>query len=183
MCAAKNTSEENPTKKEDSEIPLALLLALMGAGRGGLGPLMQMLEPEGKQKANRMKRSDLIEKYGQKVGRFRETTGNIAAIDFGTTFCSLAFTTSSGEAVRNLKLNEVFARVPTAILLQQRDDSDSVVSDGLVHTPCYDVYKFGYPAQNEHKNMRKEERAKSLYFERFKMDLQKDGVSQCGKPL
>ena len=185
MCAAKNTSEEDPTKTDDSkkpDIPLALLLALMGAGRGGLGPLMQMLEPEGKQKANRMKRSDLIEKYGQKVGRFRETTGNIAAIDFGTTFCSLAFTTSSCE-VKNLRLNEVFSRVPTAILLRQRDDSDSVVSDGLVHTPCYDVYKFGYPAQDEHKKMRKEERAKSLYFERFKMDLQRDGVSQCSKPL
>ena len=183
MCATKNSTEE---KKDDSnddhplEVPLPLLLAaLMGGGSGGpLGSLLPLLELPGKRKANRMKRSELIEKYGQKVGRFRETTGNIAAIDFGTTFCSLAFTTSSGS-IATLKLNEIFARVPTAVLLRQRESSVSVISDGLVRTPQYDVHRFGYFAQDEHKKMRKEERAKSLYFERFKMDLQMDAVSNA----
>ena len=106
-------------------------------------------------------------------------TKYIAAIDFGTTFCALAFgTNSSHSAIRNLKLNEVFLRVPTAILLRQRNGSDSIVNGGLVHSPQYDVLHFGYHAQDEHKMMRKQDRAKSMYFKHFKMNLRKDGVSE-----
>ena len=177
MCATKNdTTEEKKKDEEPLDIPLPLLLALLGGGPRGLGSLLPaLLETDRKNKANRIKRSDLIAKYGEKAGRFRETTGNVAAIDFGTTFCSLAFTTSSGN-IANLKLNEVHSRVPTAVLLRQRENSIAISGEGLVRTPQYDVYRFGYSAQDEHKKMRKEERAKSLYFERFKMDLQMDAV-------
>ena len=193
MCAAKEQettekpndrrgdSEPQP-RSEDDDISLDLLLLALMSAAGGTGrPLLPRLLPglldKKRQKASRIQRSALLEKYGQDAGRFRETTGNIAAIDFGTTFCSLAFKTSVSSDMANLKLNEVYSRVPTAILLRQREGSASMSSGGLLHTPQYDVYKFGYAAQDEHKKMRKEERARSLYFERFKMELQKDAVS------
>ena len=47
-------------------------------------------------KPERISRKDLLKKYPD-ASRFRKTDGNIAAIDFGTTFCSLAFTTE-GDA-------------------------------------------------------------------------------------
>ena len=43
-------------------------------------------------KADRISRSKHEEKYPTAC-RFSKTDGNIAAIDFGTTFCSLAFAT------------------------------------------------------------------------------------------
>ena len=127
-----------------------------------------------KKKANCVKRSALKEKYGQDIGRFRETPGNVAAIEIGTTFCSLAYTTGSEEqSVANIKLNEVYC-VPTAILLQYRlpDDSD----DPIPKSMAYEVKAFGYQAQEEHRKLRSHDRSKCLYFERFKMNLQQDKV-------
>ena len=128
-----------------------------------------------KKKANRVKRSILKEKYGQDIGQFRETTGNVAAIDFSTTFCSLAYTTGSEEqSVANIKLNEVHSRVPTAILLFQKqyrlpDDSDNPVPKSM----AYEVKAFGYQAQEEHRKLHSHDRSKCLYFELFRMNLQR----------
>ena len=176
MCAAK--PEENSTDSDgpvEFELPLSFLPLLLGLGGGSLLPL---LTAGRQQKADRVKRSALKEKYGQDIGRFRETTGNVAAIDFGTTFCSLAYTTGSEEqSVANIKLNEVYSRVPTAILLFQKqyrlpDDSD----DPIPKSMAYEVKAFGYEAQEEHRKLRSHDRSKCLYFERFKMNLQQDKV-------
>ena len=128
-----------------------------------------------KKKANCVKRSALKEKYGQDIGRFRETTGNIAAIDIGTTFCSLAYTTGSEEqSVANIKLNDFYYQVPTAVLLCQKqyrlpDDSD----DPLPKSMVYEVKAFGYQAQEEHRKLHNHDRSKCLYFE---LNLQQDKV-------
>ena len=44
----------------------------------------------------------------------------IAAIDFGTTFCSLAYTLSDDDKVNLIELNPHQQRVPTAILLRKQ---------------------------------------------------------------
>ena len=161
MCAAKEDLENKEDSKTDDDlpplhVPLPLLLAL-SAGSPNFGPLgalmLPLFEPPGIQKANRIKRTALREKYGPKVGRFRETTGNVAAIDFGTTFCSLAYTTSTGTVepspapkINTLQLNEYYGRVPTAILLKQRDDGNlqNIDEDLVARSPIYDIKSFGY---------------------------------------
>ena len=171
MCAAK--PEESST---DSDGPLSLLPLLLGLGDGSLLPLLTAGRRE--QKASRVKRSALKEKYGQDIGRFCETTGNVAAIDFGTTFCSLAYTTGSEEQnVGNVKLNEVYSRVPTAVLLRQKQDcSVDDTDDPVTKSVAYEIKAFGYQAQEEHRKLRSHDRSKCLYFERFKMNLQQDQV-------
>ena len=118
------------------------------------------------------------EKYGQNIGRFRETTGNVAAIDFGTTFCSLAYTTGGEEQnVANVKLNEVYSRVPTAVLLRQKQDClAGGTDDPVTKSVAYEIKSFGYQAQEEHRKLRSHDRSNFLYFERFKMNLQQDKV-------
>lgn len=186
MCASPSPRPKQEEKQdEDDDLPplsLPLLLALSGSPLG-LGALLPLLEPPGKQKANRVKRSALKEKYGPKVGRFRETTGNVAAIDFGTTFCSLAYTTGATNEtepeINTLKLNQYYSRVPTAILLKQKDDCSlqNIEDDFLViRSPVYEVKFFGFEAQDQHCKLRKADRKKCLYFERFKMSLQQDEV-------
>ena len=198
MCAAKEDLEKKEDSKTDDDLPLLplpLLLALSaGPPLGPLGALMlPLLEPPGIQKANRIKRAVLREKYGPEVGRFRETTGNVAAIDFGTTFCSLAYTTSFGTGaaarvgiveprpapkINTLQLNEYHPRVPTAILLKPRDDGNlqNIDEDLVARSPIYDIKSFGYFAQNEYHKLRSSDRREWMYFERFKMNLQQDEV-------
>ena len=169
-----------------------------------LGALMASSGDEKWYKAERISRKALQEKYPN-ASRFCKTDGNIAAIDFGTTFCSLAFVTgievpsasesanghptapdNKGDAVGTIKLNKYFARVPTAILLKgvkpesttatvsSRDDS---IPGGISRTCDYKIVAFGYDAMTELYNIRPNQRANYLYFERFKMKLQQDEVS------
>ena len=186
-------SEESSTESRERPgddlppLPLPLLLALAGSPLG-MGALLPLLIEPGIQKANRVKRSALKEKYGPDVGRFRETTGNVAAIDFGTTFCSLAFRTvgagtdhTGAPIINTVKLNEVHSRVPTAILLKEKEGSDSHLQnidgeDPVARSPVYEVKYFGYEAQDQHRKLRPADRPKCLYFERFKMSLQQDEV-------
>ena len=94
---------------------------------------------------------------------FRVPTGNIAAIDFGTTNCSVAYTTvGSGteEVPVRLTLNTTYYRVPTAILFKPDGSIDS----------------FGYDARTEYLNLDDEERLEYAYFEQIKMRLQHDEV-------
>ena len=94
---------------------------------------------------------------------FRVQSENIAAIDFGTTNCSVAYTTiGSGpeEGPRRLPLNTTFYRVPTAILFKPDGSIDS----------------FGYDARTEYLNLDDEERLEYAYFEQIKMRLQHDEV-------
>ena len=175
-------------ENDDDSVPLPLplslplLLALSGSPRGlGLLPLLAASgAPSGIQKADRIKKDSLLQKYGQQVGRFRQTTGNVAAIDFGTTFCSVAYTTSiAKDEIVTLKLNQYHSRVPTAILLKQ-NGTNSIqnfnADDPVIRSPVYEVESFGYEAQEQHAKLRASERSKYLYFERFKMSLQQDEV-------
>ena len=140
-------------------------------------------------KAERISRKDLQKKYPD-ASRFRKTDGNIAAIDFGTTFCSLAFTTEgdtsaakgdTGAMISTLRLggsvHGYLARVPTAILLKKSTSASS--RDDLLpisRTCDYDVVAFGYEAMQMLCSVRPSQRAEYLYFERFKMTLQQDEV-------
>lgn len=143
-------------------------------------------------KAERISRAKLQARYPT-AKRFRVTDGNIAAIDFGTTYCSLAFATLANASsaaleeadISTMKLNEYYERVPTSILLKasiseavahntQEDNSD----DTTPSVTCpYEVYSFGYDAMKHHNNLNAVERSEYLYFERFKMSLQHDEVS------
>ena len=176
MCAAKSgeSSTNSPVHHTDDDIELQLsLLPLLRHLGGGAGCREQ-------KKADRIKRSTLKKKYGQDIGKFRETTGNVASIDFGTTFCSLAYTTGAEEEnVANVKLNEFYSRVPTAVLLSQKtdcNDHDEYTDAPIPKSVVYEVQAFGYQAQDEHCKLRNDDRSKCLYFEHFKMSLQQDEV-------
>ena len=135
-------------------------------------------------KAERVSRRKLEEKYPTAC-RFRKTDGNIAAIDFGTTFCSLAFATAGDPDLVNmqqveintLKLNKYYPRVPTAILLKEAKSAVRDSDDDPVSKTCdYEVVAFGYDAVSRHSALKPKERSEHLYFERFKMTLQQDEV-------
>ena len=94
---------------------------------------------------------------------FRTHPGNIAAIDFGTTNCSVAYITVGSrpeEGPRRLPLNTTYYRVPTAILFKPDGSIDS----------------FGYDARSEYLNLVDDERLDYAYFEQIKMNLQHDEV-------
>ena len=88
----------------------------------------------------------------------------IASIDFGTTFCSLAYTLPDEDAVNLVELNTHQQRVPTAILLRKKD----VTADGI---PELMVTYFGFDAQAETITLLDEERSYHVYFEFVKMLL------------
>ena len=90
---------------------------------------------------------------------------NIAAIDFGTTFVSLAYATRGDDKVNTFKLNSTFERVPNAILLKKVDGNKCVVED------------FGFKAQDTYCKVRPRELPNYIYFERIKMLLERDEVS------
>ena len=144
-------------------------------------------------KADRISRAELKDKYPTAC-RFSKTDGNIAAIDFGTTFCSLAFVTvdSTTVAADNLNsveintipLNKVYPRVPTAILLKEKPGSHDAgcnEDDPVPKTCDFDVVEFGYDAVTKHCMLKPTELSKYLYFERFKMTLQQDEVCMKNK--
>ena len=88
----------------------------------------------------------------------------IAAIDFGTTFVSLAYTTSGDVNVNTLKLHSTYERVPNAILLKRVPGNKCVVED------------FGSKAQGSYCKIRSSEQQNYIYFERIKMLLERDEV-------
>ena len=92
----------------------------------------------------------------------RRKSCNIAAIDFGTTNCSVAYTTvgSRSEKPQILPLNNTYYRVPVAILFK---------TDGTIDS-------FGYDARKEYFNLDDKDRLEYAYFEQIKMSLQHDEV-------
>ena len=136
-------------------------------------------------KADRISRAELQQKYPD-ASRFSKTDGNVAAIDFGTTFCSLAFATVGNPdlvdmrsvEINTMRLNGYYTRVPTVILLRELDSTSSASCDDLpVSRTCdYEVVSFGYDAVTQLCSLRASQRSKYLYFERFKMTLQQDEV-------
>lgn len=84
-------------------------------------------------------------------------TGNIAAIDFGTSNCSLAYSTGGDDSVNLLTLSsqEGQVRVPTILLVN--DHGEPVT--------------FGNRAIRQYKNMDPDEQLKYHLFERIKLAL------------
>ena len=103
---------------------------------------------------------------------FPVSEGNIAAIDFGTTSVSLAYTTRGDRlenGVNTLKLDPETksARIANAILL--RDNGQSL-----------EVAAIGGTAQTSFMRMRQENYSKHIYFERIKMLMKRDQVISFG---
>ena len=99
---------------------------------------------------------------------FRQTSGNIAAIDFGTKNCSLAYVTGNdavrapGDGLNKLPLNGTNCRVPTAILLNEEKE----------------VKAFGHDARAYYANLEARERENMYYFDGIKINLQGDRVGR-----
>lgn len=87
---------------------------------------------------------------------------NVAAIDFGTTNCSLAYVIGcdSDNVPDLLTFTGGFCRVPTAILFDKK---------GVVTA-------FGKTARERYRNLEDKERLQWAYFEQIKMELQRDEV-------
>ncbi len=96
--------------------------------------------------------------------KFRVPSKNVAAIDFGTTHCSVAYITESDSFERGpqtLLLNTGHHRVPTAVLFN----------------PDGSLLYFGHDARMEYLNLDDDQRPDYIYFEQMKMKLQLDEVS------
>ena len=95
---------------------------------------------------------------------FRESrsrnSGNIAAIDFGTSSCSVAYWMKGDKNVRLLTLGSDDVRVPTAILM---DSNGKVV-------------EFGKSARRKYAQLPKEKKQHHYFFNDIKMILQHDKV-------
>ena len=98
--------------------------------------------------------------------RFQRSDGNIAAIDFGTTSVSLAFTTQGDSEVTTLVLDEVKVdkRIPNSILLRRNVGNS------------YEVDSFGRDACTKYMKMQSNKKKECVYFERIKLLLKRDQV-------
>ena len=92
---------------------------------------------------------------------FRASTGNIAAIDFGTTSCSLSYCLKGNDRIRFLKLDDTHDRVPTAILMDRQGK----------------VSQFGFNARKKYAALKGEAKLQYYYFQHLKMNLQHESVS------
>ena len=87
-------------------------------------------------------------------------SGNIAAIDFGTSSCSVAYWMKGDTSVHLLTLGSDDVRVPTAILM---DSNGKVV-------------EFGKNARRKFAQLTKEKKQHHYFFNDIKMILQHDKV-------
>ena len=98
----------------------------------------------------------------KKHSAFAETTGNIAAIDFGTANCSIAYCTTDDEEMTLLKLSgqDGNVRVPTILLVNEEGKP----------------IEFGAGAIRQYKNLDPNQKMKYHLFERIKLELRPDEV-------
>ena len=114
-------------------------------------------------------RVDRARKIRRKDTTFRQTTGNIAAIDFGTKNCSLAYVTVNdpraldllGGTLPKLPLNDTYSRVPTVVLLNAGGRTEQL----------------GHFARSAYLNLDDREKKMVAYFDKLKMNLARDAVS------
>ena len=99
------------------------------------------------------------------VSGYRTTNNNIAAIDFGTTSVSLAYTTRGDKEVNTLVLNSENkdTRVPNAILLRKEGGYLKMLS-------------FGQEARTNYTKMQTNDRKSHVYFERIKILMKREKV-------
>ena len=95
-----------------------------------------------------------------------QRSSRIAAIDFGTSSLSVAYTTPiDGKETKILHLHKMHERVPNAILIKVDQGSQECSVNSL-----------GHQAQTIYSDMSYDEDNKFLYFERIKMLLKRDKV-------
>ncbi|XP_019855414.1 PREDICTED: heat shock 70 kDa protein 12A-like [Amphimedon queenslandica] len=88
----------------------------------------------------------------------------IAAIDFGTSSLSVAYTTpTTGGDVKVLPLHSTMERIPNAILISIDQENQQCKVTGI-----------GHEAQNMHSSMKKDHAKNFIYFERIKNLLKRD---------
>ena len=92
---------------------------------------------------------------------FRRSSGYVAAIDFGSTYCSVAYTLQGEEEIFKLPLDGPLTRVPNTILIEKKS---------------YTVDAFGHGAQRRFSQLK--EQQNYLLFERIKMNLYRSQVSK-----
>ena len=85
---------------------------------------------------------------------------NVAAIDFGTTACSLAYSLQSSDQIKFVKLDNEDTRVSTAMLVNEEGK----------------IMCFGKKARRRYASLPQEKKDQCFYFSEFKMDLQHDKV-------
>ena len=105
------------------------------------------------------------DKVPRTAAGYRVTDGNIAAIDFGTTSVSLAFTTKGDYKVNTLVLDceAQFTRTFNVILLKKEGAGIKVEAFGANAKK-----KFGQLRFSDHSNY--------IYFERIKMLMRREKV-------
>ena len=106
--------------------------------------------------------SRALKKKKEEVGRASKPS-NVAAIDFGTTSVSLAYTTERDDKINTFFIDQIHERVPNAILLEKMNDGT-----------C-EVKEFGTRAQDAYTKIRNHQNY--VYFERIKMLLERDEVT------
>ena len=88
----------------------------------------------------------------------------IAAIDFGTSSLSVAYTTpTTGRDVKVVPLHKTYGRVPNAILIMEKQEEHKVIG-------------IGHEAQSTYSDL-EEDAHKFIYFERIKKLLKRDEVN------
>ena len=99
---------------------------------------------------------------------YRVTDGNIAAIDFGTTSVSLAYTTKGYENVNSFVLDtgHHHTRILSVILLKKVEAELKIVA-------------FGKDARRKYSQLRPGDYPNYIYFERIKMLLKREQVGSA----
>ena len=93
---------------------------------------------------------------------FRPASEYVAAIDFGTTHCSVAYALKGSKDIFKLPLDGRHTRVPNAILIERETST---------------VTAFGYSAQLKFSRLPRTQQENCIYFERMKMILYRARVS------
>jgi ankyrin len=86
---------------------------------------------------------------------------NIAAIDFGSSSVSLAYSINGDNEVKTLKLHSDYERVPNAILIRKEEDGK------------FTVEQFGQNAQEKYRSLQQSDKKNFVYFERIKILLKR----------
>ena len=119
--------------------------------------------------AEEKKEISITERPTKEAGN-RVTGGNIAAIDFGTTSVSLAFTTKGDDKVQTIAVEneDMSLRVVNVILLKKNEAELKVKG-------------FGMNARKKFGAIPKDKYSEYIYFERIKMLMKREKVCKLLK--
>uniref|UniRef100_A0A1X7TRX6 Uncharacterized protein n=1 Tax=Amphimedon queenslandica TaxID=400682 RepID=A0A1X7TRX6_AMPQE len=105
-----------------------------------------------------------LRRYQNQPAPVLKRSNCIAAIDFGTSSLSVAYTTpTTGGGVKVLPLHSTMERVPNSILIMKEQEGNQ-----------YRVIGIGHQAQSTYNGIAKEDAKEFVYFERIKLLLQRD---------